>query len=255
MCSLELWHRQIEDLADDFRIVAFDHRGHGRSEAARGGDHSIEMLGSDIGAVLDNCVPDGERAVVAGHSTGAMALAAWATADPEAVPERLSGAAFVCTGLGSLIAESTLIALPGRLAGRRETIGSALLTSRARIRARPARVVNRIVHRIALGPSATPEQVALVARLVLATPTESRAAFGLTIARLDIEDAVESVVVPSIVIAGARDRLTPPSHSRRIAESLPQLVELTELPGVGHMAPVEAPDEVSGALRSLLEGD
>ena len=53
------------------------------------------------------------------------------------------------------------------------------------------------------------------------------------------------------MIAGAEDRLTPPSHARRIAEDLPELRRLTVLPRTGHMAPLERPHEVTAALVEL----
>jgi pimeloyl-ACP methyl ester carboxylesterase len=53
-----------------------------------------------------------------------------------------------------------------------------------------------------------------------------------------------------VVVSGKRDRLTPPSHSRRFAAALPRLVELVEVPEAGHMTPVEASAEVTGALRT-----
>ena len=253
MCSLELWQGQIENLMGDFRVVAYDHRGHGRSEPARNGDYSIETLGSDLGSVIAACVPEGERAVVAGHSTGAMALVAWAGEEPDDVRRRVSAAALINTGMSGLIAGSTLLGPPERLGRRREVVGRSVMGSRARFQARPARVVHRVVRRVAMGPTASAADVALVARLAAACPPDVRAAFGLTLAGLDIDDAVDSLAVPTLVIAGTSDRLTPPSHSRRLAERLPEPVELIELPGIGHMAPIEAREEVSTMLRGLLE--
>jgi pimeloyl-ACP methyl ester carboxylesterase len=253
MCSLELWRGQIEDLMGDFRVAAYDHRGHGRSEPARSGDYSIETLGADLGAVVATCVPEGERAVVAGHSTGAMSLVAWAGEEPDEVRRRVSAAALINTGMSGLIAGSTLLGPPQRLGRRRELVGRSVMGSRARFGARPARVVHRVVRRVAMGPAASAADVALVARLAAACPPDVRAAFGLTLAGLDIDDAVQSLTVPTLVIAGGSDRLTPPSHSERLAEALPEPVELTELPGVGHMAPVEAREEITRALRKLRE--
>jgi pimeloyl-ACP methyl ester carboxylesterase len=59
--------------------------------------------------------------------------------------------------------------------------------------------------------------------------------------------------VPTVVLAGEKDRLTPPSHARRIAEELPQLERLIILPDTGHMAPIERHKEVVDVLRSLTE--
>jgi pimeloyl-ACP methyl ester carboxylesterase len=55
-------------------------------------------------------------------------------------------------------------------------------------------------------------------------------------------------------MAGENDRLTPPTHARRIAAELPNLYELIVLPDTGHMGPLERPVEVSDALRRLALG-
>ena len=83
MCSLELWHRQIEALAGEARIIAFDLRGHGRSGFAADEDYSIERFADDLDAVLADRLADSEQAVLAGHSMGAMTIAAWAHGHPE----------------------------------------------------------------------------------------------------------------------------------------------------------------------------
>jgi pimeloyl-ACP methyl ester carboxylesterase len=63
---------------------------------------------------------------------------------------------------------------------------------------------------------------------------------------------VASITVPTLVIAGAVDRLTPPAHARRIAEALPHPAGLLELPDTGHMAPLERPGEIADALARLV---
>ena len=54
------------------------------------------------------------------------------------------------------------------------------------------------------------------------------------------------------MIGGENDRLTPPSHARRIADTLPNLDRLIVLPETGHMAPLERPAEVSRAIAQLV---
>ena len=68
---------------------------------------------------------------------------------------------------------------------------------------------------------------------------------------MDLWEAVAMLTVPTLVLDGVSDRLTPPAHSRRIAKALPQLAELIELPQTGHMAPLERPDDVARALAEL----
>ncbi|TXS36336.1 alpha/beta fold hydrolase, partial [Streptomyces sp. OR43] len=58
--------------------------------------------------------------------------------------------------------------------------------------------------------------------------------------------------VPTAVIAGTDDRLTPPVHARALAAALPDCLGLTELTGMGHMTPVEAPETVTAKIRELV---
>ena len=56
--------------------------------------------------------------------------------------------------------------------------------------------------------------------------------------------------MPALVIGSTKDRLLPMCQARKIAEAVPNLVELVEMPG-GHCAPLEHPGAVNDQLRSL----
>lgn len=58
--------------------------------------------------------------------------------------------------------------------------------------------------------------------------------------------------MPTAVIAGSVDRLTPVVHARALVAALPNCVGSTELPGLGHMTPVEAPELVTARIRELV---
>jgi pimeloyl-ACP methyl ester carboxylesterase len=250
-CSIRFWTHQVQDLSRDLRVVAYDLRGHGRSGLPADPDYSTEAFAADLDAVLRTCVPDGERAVVAGHSLGAMTLVAWAGAHADEVEDRLAAAALVNTGLGDLVSESLLLRTPARLDSARQVAGRVLLSASAPLPKVPTPVSSRIVSFVTLGPDATPAQMAFCERMVLECRREARAGCGGTLSRLDLYEALESLTVPTAVIAGERDRLTPPELSRRLAEPLPRLVSLDEVPRSGHMSPIEAPEQVSETLRGL----
>ena len=93
--------------------------------------------------------------------------------------------------------------------------------------------------------------MALTQEMVLGCPPGARAGCGASLAALDLYAAVEHLAAPTLVVAGERDKLTPLRHASRLAEALPELVELAEIPGSGHMSPLEAPADVSGRLREL----
>jgi pimeloyl-ACP methyl ester carboxylesterase len=58
--------------------------------------------------------------------------------------------------------------------------------------------------------------------------------------------------VPAAVVAGTADRMTPVVHARALVAALPHCVGSTELPGLGHMTPVEAPELVITRIRELV---
>ncbi len=71
------------------------------------------------------------------------------------------------------------------------------------------------------------------------------------LAGLDLEAGIRELTVPTEVVVGTADRLTPPVHTRALVAALPNCVGSTELPGLGHMTPVEAPELVTGRIREL----
>jgi pimeloyl-ACP methyl ester carboxylesterase len=248
---LAYWTYVISDLSSrGFRVIAYDLRGHGQSEPAVGGDYSLERFGEDLEAVLETCLPDGQRAVVAGHSLGAMSIAAWA--EHHDVERHVSAAALLNTGVGNLIAEQLLIPVPV-LAQMLNRIlpPSAFLGSHAPVPKFSTPISHQLLRYIAFGPAATPAQVAFYERMLVACPPDVRADVGIALTEMDLYHALPRLTVPAIVIAGANDRLTPPSHAERIAEALPNLRRLIVLPATGHMGPLERHGEISRALAEL----
>ena len=249
--NLQYWTYQLRALPQQgLRVVAYDLRGHGDSGRACDGDYSIERFGEDLEAVLEATVPEGRRAVVGGHSLGAMAIAAWARAFD--VQRRVGAAALINTGVGDLVAEQLLLPVPSVAQALNKTIAvHGFLGSRAPLPRFSTPLTAATIRYIAFGPAATPAQVAFYERMLIACPPDVRASIGITLSELELNDALPRLTVPTIVIAGDRDRLTPPSHARRIAEKLPQLEQLIVLPDTGHMAPLERADAVSKAIEEL----
>jgi pimeloyl-ACP methyl ester carboxylesterase len=249
---LDYWTYVIADLtAKGLRVVAYDLRGHGDSDPAADGDYAIERFGEDLEAILEGCVPEGRRAAVAGHSLGAMSIAAWA--EHHDVARRVFAVALINTGVGDLIAESLLFPLPAFAKGVNKTLAvHGFLGARAPLPRTSTPASHAAIRYIAFGPEATPAQIAFYERMLIATPADARASIGIAMSALELHHALERITVPALVIGSENDRLTPPSHARKIAGMLPNLDRLIILPETGHMAPLERPDEVSRAIAKLV---
>ncbi len=248
--QLSFWGPVIEVLRErGLRLVAYDLRGHGASGPAAEGDYSLERFGDDVEAVLAATTPAGKRATVVGHSLGAMSIAAWA--ERHEVHQRARAAALINTGLGDLVTGQLLL---GGLMARASSsvVGRIAMGSRAPVPSRSSPLQHAVIRYAAFGPEATLGQVAFYERMLIDTPPGVRAATGLALSDMDLWHAVARITVPTIVIAGTDDRLTPPDHARRIARTLPQPAGLIELQRTGHMGPLERPAEIAVALEKLV---
>ncbi|MET9464768.1 alpha/beta hydrolase [Streptomyces sp. NPDC006544] len=246
-CSTAFWAAQIRALAADHRVIAYDQRGHGRSPAAaHAAGYSTTALADDLVAVLKATLAPGEKALVAGHSMGGMTVMA-AAGRPE-FAEHAAAALLCSTGSGRLVAQS--LVLPWRPGRARTRLTGAVLGARAPLG--PVTPVARAVLKYAtMGPGSAPDAVEACARIVHACPARVRHAWSGVLAGLDLDAQLAALTVPTAVIAGTDDRLTPLVHARGLAAALPHCVGLTELTGMGHMTPVEAPEAVTAAVREL----
>ena len=98
-----------------------------------------------------------------------------------------------------------------------------------------------------------PAAVDFVAQMNAGTPIEVVADFFGAFDDHDKFAALPALTgVPTLVMVGDSDLLTPPAHSAEIAAQLPA-AEHVVLPDCGHMLMLEYPDEVSARLRALLD--
>ncbi|AXE86527.1 alpha/beta hydrolase [Streptomyces sp. Go-475] len=244
-CSTAFWAAQIRDLAADHRVIAYDQRGHGRSPASPA--CSTDALADDLEAVLDATLAPGEQAVIAGHSMGGMTVMA---ASGRAAFRAHAAAVLLCsTGSSQLVAAATVVPLrPGRA---RTWLTRRILGSRA-----PLGPVTPLARQIlkygTMGPGSAPHMVEACARIVHACPRQVRHSWSQVLDLLDLDHGVRELTVPTAVVVGTADRLTPPAQARALCEALPRCTGFTELPGIGHMTPIEAPELVTGKIRELV---
>ncbi|MGA5563134.1 alpha/beta fold hydrolase [Streptomyces platensis] len=246
-CSTAFWAPVVRDLATDHKVVVYDQRGHGRSPAAGPAGHSTHALADDLVAVLEATLAAGERAVLGGHSMGGMTI--MAAAERPRLRERAAAALLCSTGSADLPAESRVF--PLRSPQGRRRAHRLMLRSRAPL-GPVSPLTRRALKYATMGPAATAEQIEACARIVHGCPTAVRARWGTVLDGLELTGGAARLELPTAVLAGTADRLTPPVQARRLAAVLPDFRGLTELPGLGHMTPIEDPGAVSGRLRALV---
>ncbi|KOX24262.1 alpha/beta fold hydrolase [Nocardiopsis sp. NRRL B-16309] len=244
--SLAAWGPVVRALDPALRVVMYDQRGHGRSQdpLTRAG-YGPEKLADDLCAVLEATVPEGGKAVVAGHSMGGMSVMA---SGPRAVfADRAAAVLLTNTGCTELVRRSSAIPLPGPLG----TLGSKLFLTTALPLGPANPVTARLLRFIVLGDAADRHTVRLCARLVHDCPTVPRARWGGVLSALELDDSARRITAPTVVVAGAQDKFTPPWHAHHMADIIPNAEPAIEVPGVAHMGPLECPEVLADHLERL----
>ena len=247
-CSIPFWAPVISALRDDMRVVVYDLRGHGASDIPGRGQYSVQALVDDLTSVLDATLPTGQKATLVGHSMGGMTI--MAAALRPAILSRTSSVLLASTGFTELTATARILPFirspKRRTRATRQVLGSKLPLG-------PVSPLTRSMLKYGtLGPQSSKQLAAYNASIIHACTRRSRVAWGHVLDNLELSDAVRHLDVPTAVLTGTVDRLTPPVHAHKIVESLPRCEGLTELPGMGHMTPLEAPDVVVTLIRKLV---
>ena len=256
--NLTAWHYQIRDLPPSYRLVLFDQRGHGMSEKASGGDWSLDALAKDLEAVIAaHGGPD--PVAIVGHSMGGMSALRFAGLFPEHLGSRVAALALVNTTGADVMGGM----LPG--AARRLTAGFQMVQEGAlralasnagrldRVRGR-ARDFSYLAVRFAgLGPKALPSLVEFVDSMLAQTPSDVWASLLPALLGLDVTDVLDVIDIPTLVVAGTHDRLTPPGAAERIASAI-KTAELVVIRDAGHMSMLERPQSFNAHLRAFLAG-
>jgi len=224
--TLQMWDGQVPALAERFRVVRYDTRGHGRSPVPDG-PYSLDDLVDDAVALLDRL---GVRAAsLVGLSLGGMTAIRLAARHPERV-ERL---ALLCT--------TARFASPAPWTERAATVRAEGIGAIA------AAVVDRWVTAAApAGLRTWGEQ------MVASIPAEGYAGCCDAIAAMDLTGDLVRIIAPTLAVAGAEDHATPPEHLRALAKGIAG-ARLVVLPRAAHLANLEQPVAVDALLLAHLD--
>jgi 3-oxoadipate enol-lactonase len=222
--TFEMWDRQLP-LAERFRIVRFDHPGHGGSPPFHE-PLTIDDLGRAALALLDDL--ELERVSFCGTSLGAM-IAMWVGAS---APERIDRLILCCTS--------------AHLGPRERWEHRAALVRRSGT----AAVAEQVV--AAWFTSHFPEEERERFKAMLrTTDAESYARCCEAIRDLDLRTDLARIVAPTVVIAGAEDPSTPVEHAETIARGI-GASRLVVVPEAAHLAAYEQADAVNEAMLEHL---
>jgi 3-oxoadipate enol-lactonase len=234
----ENFRAQVEPfVAAGYRVVLWDYRGHGRSQAPEAASaYSIEQVVSDLGTVLDWAAP-GQAAICAGLSFGGLASQHFALA----YPGRVSGLVLIATGPGfkNPEAQKGWLAQIERIAVRIEKNGFAGYTSG------PSQTLS-----IGLKPDLPAAKSA--AREIEAQNPRGVAAFGRNVSgpAPATLDRLGEIHAPTLVLVGALD-----TGYLRAAEvmraRIPGAKSVT-IEGAGHCVNIEQTDAFNRAVLGFL---
>jgi 3-oxoadipate enol-lactonase len=227
--TLEMWRDQAPALREGFRLVRYDHRGHGRSSVPPGPSYTLDDLGRDVLALLDNL--GAERFSFCGLSIGGM-VGMWIASE---APERVERLVLCCTSANFD---------PDAYRSRARTVRTRGV----------AEVADAVLERwfTPAFRESHPDVLEWAGRMLRETPPEGYAGCCEAISGADLAGRLGGIRAPTLIIAGAEDPAAPPDRSELIRDSAPDS-RLAMLSLAAHLANVERPEVVTGEILGHLQ--
>lgn len=235
------WDEEARALADRYRVLALDQRGHGDSDPAPDGDYSTDALVGDVAALVHTLALKPLRLV--GLSLGGRVAIAFAARYPEAV-ERL-----VVVDIGPELAPAGVGRVGAAMAGSPErfpTLEAALAHVRA---ANPRYQEAALRHRVAHAVRPLPDG-GYTWKYDRAIRDAVRT--GRWRDRVDLWSLWKTVACPVLLVRGAESDILTADIAGRMLASQPR-ARLVEVAGAGHTVPGDRPAEFLAALREFLD--
>lgn len=227
-CDSTMWQAQVEGLADSFRVITLDMRGHGQSEAPPG-PYSLDMLGADVVAVAD--AAGVAEFSICGNSIGGI-IALWVAINH---PRRIR----------SLIASST--------AAKVGTAQRWAERSRAVTEEGMARIAPRVVAAWFAPEFASRHPHRWERALATFVATDPQGYIGCceALADGDLRSQVGSISAPTLILAGEVDPATPPAQAEWLHSQIPSS-RLKIFPAAAHLPNLEDPVAYTEEIKAFL---
>lgn len=234
------WDHVAALLADRFRVLALDQRGHGDSAWATDGDYRIASMAGDLDAFTAALCP--ARFTLVGQSMGGRVAIAYAGAHPDRV-ERL-----ILVDIGPEIAPEGLARISTTVSRVPEEVPSEEDAYRLIRAAAPRYSEPLLRHRIRHGFRRLPNG-RLGWKYDKALREQARAGTR------DIPDLwpdLSRITCPTLIVRGAESDVLSPQIAKRMLETLPN-GRLVEIADAGHTVPGDQPDAFLAVIRTFLE--
>jgi pimeloyl-ACP methyl ester carboxylesterase len=234
-------------------MIFYDQRGHGRSGEAPPETYTVTQLGKDLETVLQVIAPRG-AIVLVGHSMGAMTVLSHARQFPRHYGKRITGAALISSAAEG-VAESPLGEIlnnPALEAVLRAARSAPKLVQRGRTAARS--LIGPILRAASYSDMrVSPSIVAFSDKMMLETPIPTMVEFLHALQVHDETAALPTLAkIPTLIVCGDRDLVTPVEYSRKMADALPDS-ELVVVATAGHLLLLDKPASVNDGLVRLVK--
>lgn len=217
-----VWTKQFVSLPKaGLRVVAFDHRGHGQSMVGETG-YSLNNLGCDLRTVLEEL--DIHDAVLVGHSMGGVGVQEFAIHQTDALKKRVRG----------LVLLSTFSQVPAIAPVFSSRFPSSM--SLSHLMRRPN--LGTVIARAGFGREPKASHVELTRLMVAECDERTAREASLPLAHVNFISDLSKLNIPTLVINGTADLLTPLSGAQRTADAIDG-ANLEILNGAGHMIMLE----------------
>jgi 3-oxoadipate enol-lactonase len=227
-CTRAAWAPQLPALTGSFRVVSYDHRGHGQSPVPAG-PYTVDDMGEDVISLLDRL--EIERAHVCGLSLGGM-VGMWLAVQHPARVDRL----VLCCTFARNVPDAPWD-------DRIEAVRAG----------GPGAVADGVVARWLTPQFADrePETRAWLRAMLAGQPTEGYAAACAAVRDMDLLGSLSGVRAPALVIAGAQDEAAPPPNVELVAQEIPG-ARFEVLSPAAHLANVERPEAFAELVLAHL---
>jgi 3-oxoadipate enol-lactonase len=230
-CDSGMWDGQVAALATRYKVLCFDTRGHGKSDAPEG-PYTLETLAEDVHGLLHELGI--ERCHWVGLSMGGMIGQVFALNYPGILQS------IVLADTTSRYPADALPLWQGRIRTARERgMGPLVEGTLQRWFTEPYRLKHASV-------------MTRIATQIRSTPVEGFAGCCAAIPMINVTEKLKTLKLPALVIVGEQDAATPVEMARLIQQAIPG-AELAIIPSASHLACIEQPEEFNRLVLAFLD--